>query len=92
MHGKQYSPEFIAMQFKDKFGPNNPQFGVIKSAETVAKLTKPVYVYDAASNTLIGVFKTVDCPKYFKIVKDTIYKHLKNGLPFNGNVFTRTKR
>lgn len=72
MFGKAFSPEFLAMQTKDKSGVNNPQYGVIKSAETVAKLTKLIYVYDVASNTLIGAFKTVDCFKHFKIGKDTL--------------------
>lgn len=38
-------PEFVLMQKRDKFGMNNPQFGVIKSPETIAKLTKLVNVY-----------------------------------------------
>jgi hypothetical protein len=92
MFGKAFSPEFLAMQTKDKSGVNNPQYGVIKSAETVAKLTKLIYVYDVASNTLIGAFKTVDCSKHFKIGKDTLQTYLKSGLPYKGNLYTRTKR
>jgi len=37
MYNKVKSPEFILMQKRDKFGINNPQFGVTKSPETIAK-------------------------------------------------------
>jgi hypothetical protein len=37
------------MQTKNKAGINNPLFGVKKSKETLAKITKLVYVYDSIS-------------------------------------------
>ena len=49
-----FAAEFIRMQSRNKFGANNPQFGVKKSLETLAKLTKLVYVYDYITKNLIG--------------------------------------
>jgi group I intron endonuclease len=92
MYGREFSPEFLAMQTRDKTGANNPQYGVIKTSETVAKLTKLVYVYNAVDNTFLGEFSTVNCAKEFKIGKDTLQKYLKTGLPFKGLIYTRTKR
>lgn len=46
MHGRIYSSEFINMQTRDKTGVNNPQFGIKKSTQTLAKITKLVYVYN----------------------------------------------
>ena len=71
MHGKIYSPEFVAMHTRDKKGINNPKYGSIKSPCTIANLQKLVYVYEAENRKLIGVFSTVECSKkngkrYFK--------------------------
>ena len=44
MYYRRKSIEFIAMQNRDKKGTNNPQYGVKKTRETIAKLTKPVFV------------------------------------------------
>lgn len=89
------SPEFIAMQKRDKSGPNNSQFGVVKTAETVAKLTKLVYVYNAADLSLVGVYSTVNCAKQFNMGKDTLTKYIANGLAFphcgKGLLFRRSK-
>ena len=45
--GKLFSPEFLLMQKMDKTGKNNPTLwdGLKKSAETLEKITKLVYVY-----------------------------------------------
>lgn len=91
MFGKTKSPEFIAMQKRDKTGPNNPQFGVIKSADTIAKLTKLVYVYNAADFSFIGEYPTRKCINHFHIGSDTLTKYLKNGKPFKGLLFCRSK-
>jgi hypothetical protein len=48
MTARKFSPEFIEMQKRNKIGVNNPQFGVIKSSDTIEKLTKLVYVYNSA--------------------------------------------
>jgi hypothetical protein len=47
MFGREKSKEFIEMQTRDKSGSNNPLYGKIKSASTIAKLTKLVYVYNS---------------------------------------------
>lgn len=39
-------------------GFNNPLFGVIKTQDTIAKITKLVYVYKADTLSLVGVFST----------------------------------
>ena len=83
--------EFIRMQSRNKFGANNPQFGVKKSLETLAKLTKLVYVYDYITKNLIGTFSTVQCSKEFKMGKDTLTKNLNNGLPYKNKIFSRKK-
>lgn len=91
MFGKKFSTEFINMQFRNKAGINNPQFGLKKSALTIAKITKLVYVYDFETKNLIGFYPTVQCSKEFKIGKDTLTKYIKNGLPFKGKLFSRIK-
>jgi hypothetical protein len=91
MFGKEKSPEFIKMQLRDKSGVNNPQYRVIKTPETIAKLTKLVYVYNYLDMSFIGQFSTVDCSKQFKIGKDTLTKYIINGLPFKGKIFSRKK-
>jgi len=67
MYGKTKSPEFIAMQTRDKSGPNNPLFGIKKSSITRAKLTKNIYVYYYLDLSLIGIFGTVKCVKKYKM-------------------------
>lgn len=91
MYGHIYSPEFIYMKNRDKTGINNPQFGVKKSVETIAKLTKLVYVYKIKDMSFIGSYPTVQCSKKFKMGKDTLIKYLKNGQPFKGKLFSRVK-
>lgn len=87
MYGRTKSKEFIEMQNKDKSGCNNPLFGTKKSATTIAKLTKLVYVYNLDDMSLIGEYSTVNCSKLFKIGKDTLTKNIKSGLPFKGKIF-----
>ena len=79
------------MQNRDKSGILNPQFGIKKSTETLAKLTKLVYVYDYFTKNLIGTYSTVQCSKELKIGKDTLTKYLKNGLPYKNKIFSRKK-
>lgn len=90
MFGGIFSPEFLAMQNRDKSGSNNPQFGVIKTDTTIAKLTKLVYVYDAGSNDFLGAYSTVNCAKHFGISKDTLQKYLKTGLAHRGRIYRRS--
>ena len=73
------------MQNRDKSGILKPQFGIKKSTETLAKLTKLVYVYDYFTKNLIGTYSSaerVKCYKEFKMGKYTLTKYLKNGLPW----------
>ena len=91
MYGKSYSKEFINMQIRDKRGKNNPMYGLKKTAITIEKITKKVYVYDYETKILIGIFSTVECAKFFKIGKDTLTKYLKNGLPYKNKLFSRIK-
>jgi hypothetical protein len=102
MANRQFSPEFIAMQKRSKVGNNNPQIGVNKSAATIAKLTKLVYVYETVAPNLIkegcrshmnliGLYSTVKCSKKFNMGKDTLSKYLLSGKPFKGKIFSRVK-
>jgi hypothetical protein len=91
MFGKIKSQEFINMQLRDKFGFKNPQYGVIKSQDTIAKLTKLVYVYNSSDMSFIGEFSTINCSKEFKLGKDMLSKYIKNGLSFKGKIFSRNK-
>lgn len=91
MHGRIYSPEFINMQTRDKTGVNNPQFGVNKTTQTLAKITKLVYVYNFIDMSFIGSYPTVQCSKQFKMSKDNLNKYLMKGQPFKGKLFSRVK-
>lgn len=91
MYGKTFSVEYLKMQTRNKSGKNNPLFGVKKSAETLAKLTKLIYVYNFQTHKLIGIYSTIQCSKNFKMGKDTLTKYLKNGLPYKNKIFSRTK-
>ena len=91
MYGKPFSTEFINMQIRDKKGKNNPMYGLKKSAITIEKITKKIYVYDDETKNLIGTYSTVECAKVFKMGKDTLTKYLKNGLPYKNKLFSRIK-
>ncbi len=91
MSGKQFSPEFLYMQTRNKTGKNNPNYGAKISTTTLAKIIKLVYVYNSFDLNYIGSFPTVVCSKTFKIGKDTLSKYIKSGLPFKGKIYSRTK-
>ena len=78
MFNVEKSPEFILMQKRDKYGSNNPMFGKSKSAKTLAKLNKLVYVYKESDKTLVGMYPTVRCAKTFGMGTYTLYKYLAN--------------
>jgi len=65
--------------------------GKKKSAITLAKIIKLVYVYKADEWSYLGAYSTVECSKTFKIGKDTLTKYLKLNLPYKGNSYSRTK-
>lgn len=90
MYGKPKSAAFIAHQERDKSGPNNPQFGVKKSEETLAKLRKIIYVYDANdSYKLVGIYSTVECKSTLKIGYDTLIKRIADGKIHKGYFFSK---
>lgn len=66
-------------------------FGLKKSPATIAKLQKWVYVYEADSLKIIGVFSTIRCIKHFKIGGDTLTKYLNNKSSFKGKIFSRVQ-
>jgi hypothetical protein len=86
---RKFYPEFIEMQKRNKIGVNIPQFGVIKSSDTIEKLTKLVYVYNSVDMSYIGSYSTVQCSKEFNMGKDTLYKYILNGFQFKGKIFSR---
>jgi group I intron endonuclease len=86
---KTFSPEFINMQKRNKKGINNPMFGIVKSPDTIKKLQKMIFVYEADTRKFIGLYSTVECSKHFKMGKDTLTKYLKSKLPFKGKLFSR---
>ena len=74
-------------------GSLDPMFGVgvKKYPATIAKLQKLVYVYEADTLKLLGVYSTVECTKHFKLGKDTLTKYLNSKLPFKGKIFSRVQ-
>jgi hypothetical protein len=66
-----------------------PQFRVIKSSDTIEKLTKLVYVYNSVDMSYICSYSTVQCSKEFNMGKDTLSKYILNGFPFKGKIFSR---
>lgn len=89
--GKEFSPEFLYMQKRNKVGENNPNYGKKKSPETLARITKLIYVYNYEDLSYIGSYPTVVCAKTFNIGKDTLNKYIKLGLPFKGKLYSKTK-
>lgn len=83
MFGKILSPEFILMQNKNKIGKNNPNYGLKKSAETLDKITKLVYVYDSETMLFLGKYPTVECSKTFKLGLGSCRRSLKGTLYLN---------
>src|ERR1700712_2246957 len=59
--------------------------------EGLAKLNKLVYVYNSSDLSVIGEFSTINCSKFYNMGKDTLTKYIKNGVPFKGKIFSRTK-
>jgi len=91
MYNKQLSLEFKYMQTRNKKGINNPLFGTKKSAITLAKITKLVYVYNAEDMSYVDIYPTVKCSKTFKIGKDTLSKYLNSGQAYKGLIYSRKK-
>jgi hypothetical protein len=51
------------VQKNNKFGINNPNYGKKKSAITISKITKLVYVYNSTDFSHLGTYSTVECSK-----------------------------
>ena len=66
-------------------------YGIKKSAETINKLQKLIYVYKYNTNKFIGLYPTVKCSKQLKIGKDTLTKYLNKGLPYKNKLLSRIK-
>lgn len=79
------------MQKTDKKGPLNHQYGKKKSLETILKLRKTIYVYNAETMESLGEFGTTECYRHFKMGSDTIVKYAKSNKPFKGKVFSYIK-
>jgi len=89
MYNRAKSPQFVEMQTRDKSGSNNPQYGVIKSPETIAKLRKLVTVCRESDGALVGHYPTVQCKELFNIGYDTMIKCIKTGCAHKGHTFAR---
>lgn len=83
MFNKPKSKAFIEGMFKDKTGVNNPMFGKEKSPETLAKLSKKVYIYNSNKELIkcydsykLAVKDLCVCHKTIKKYLDThkVYK------------------
>lgn len=65
-------------------------YGVKKSPETLAKITKLIYVYNLNDDhKLIGSYGTVECTRVFKIGHSTLLKVLEKGGIHKDLLFTR---
>lgn len=72
---------------KNRHGENNPMFGKTHKLETIAKLSKNIYVYDAQTKELIKKYEgIVKAKKDLKMGYDTLKKYCKSN-----QVFKETK-
>jgi len=64
-------------------------FGKIKSDETLNKLRKKIYVYDALSKELLEISPSfILTAKNYKMGKDTLTKRLKDLKPHKNKIFS----
>ena len=88
MFGKDKSPEFVEQMYRDKTGSNNPMFGKKHTPQTLAKLKKPVWVYDNSSKELIKMYDgSMQLKKEMKMGYDTLKKYLDSNKSFKGKLF-----
>ena len=77
LFSKPKSEAFIYHLNKDRSGPNNPMFGKPKSSETLSKISKRVYVFDAKTRLLVFTFHgLVETKKKLKMGYDTLKRAL----------------
>lgn len=89
MFGKEKSPEFIQQALIDKTGVNNPMFGKKHSVQTLAKISKQVFVYDVTTKELIKVYSgVVEAKTDLKIGYDTLKKYCESHKPYKGMIFS----
>nr|YP_009059696.1 GIY-YIG endonuclease [Parasitella parasitica]AIO05746.1 GIY-YIG endonuclease [Parasitella parasitica] len=89
MYGRDKSPEFIEQMHKDKHGSNNPMWGKTHSKDTLNKMRKSVYVYDALTMELVKEYNSsVTAKKDLKMRYDTLKKYLNFNKPFKGKIFS----
>jgi hypothetical protein len=77
--------------YKDKRGKNNPMYGKSHRPETLAKLSKKVYVYDAkdSEKTLIRVYNgTVEAKKDLHMGYETLKKCCETKRIFKGKIYS----
>ena len=82
------SKAFIEQMYKDKFGDNNPMFGKQKSPETLAKLSKRVYVYDGNTKEFIKCYDSFKIAvKDLRISHETIRKYIDTHKVYKEKVY-----
>jgi group I intron endonuclease len=88
MFNKPKSKAFIEQMFRDKTGANNPMFGKPKSSETLAKLSKKVYVYDGKTRELIKCYDSYKIAvKDLHVGHETIRKYLDTHKVYKEKLF-----
>lgn len=89
MFGKPKSPEFIYWATRDRKGANNPMFGKPKSIETLNKVRKPVYYFDAESKLLLGKYDGfIVASEKTGIAKTTLKRYMDNNKVYKGILFS----
>ena len=84
MYGNDKSPEFLYYMTKDRAGSNNPMYGKKKDPETIKKLSKPVYQYDAATKELIMTYSGFVLAKNnLRMGSDTLKNYINTGKVYN---------
>lgn len=88
MYNKSKPKKFIEHMYKDKSGANNPMFGKTKSAETLAKISIKVYLYNAETKKLIRPYDSINpAVKDLKFASETIRKYLNTGKVYKNFLF-----
>jgi group I intron endonuclease len=89
MFGKEKSDQFVKHMFKDRSGVNNPQYGTKKSADTLDKLRKKVYVYDKNKILIHSYAGIVIASKEIHISSQTINKYIDTEKMYKNYFFRR---
>ena len=74
--------------YKDKSGANNPMFGKTKSAETLAKTSIKVYLYNTDTKKLTRRYDSTNLAvKDLKFAGETIRKYLNTDKVYKNFLF-----